>query len=264
MIRRYWKPIATGAAFVGVGSLLYYRYSRRPKSATFDIEIRTRGPDGKPTTTKHTYLISTMDQVNARLREHAVATTTRRPGIVWKQTTAFFASNDPIEDANSCAIVEKAATETSPAGDLLFFAVMDGHSGFHTSRLLSKVLIPAVALELSALAARSVDPNSSKSESSAVAQLAKSIFSPGSPSSIPLDADPARIRLAIQNAFTNLDTELVNAPLRILAQELGDYKGKPIPDLSKHPMALASMQPARSGILSPLDFFLVRKRANRN
>ena len=66
----------------------------------------------------------------------------------------------------------------------------------------------------------------------------------------PLDADPERVAHAIRTAFVNLDQELTSAPLRILAEhvdKLGIQKGA-IPDLSQHPMALASMLPAMSGM----------------
>ena len=68
------------------------------------------------------------EQVEKRLKESAIMQSTLRPGgLVWNRATASLASNNPIEDASASAIVERDQTETGPQGDLLFFAVMDGH-----------------------------------------------------------------------------------------------------------------------------------------
>lgn len=249
MLRRSWKPVVGGAVLVGASSYLYFRLAKQPKAPTFDLSVRVRGPDGKPMVTKRTLPLISKQEVEQRLNEHALSTNSKRPnGIVWKQTTAFLAANDPIEDANASAIIERSATELSPAGDLLFFAVMDGHAGFYTSRLMSKVLIPAVAMELDTLIK---DPASSIPDQSTLQTLKASLF-PTTDATIPLIADPKRVSAAIQNAFVNLDYELVSAPLKVLMQALPEGKlgkGQPVPDLSSHPMALASMVPALSGIL---------------
>ncbi len=46
----------------------------------------------------------------------------------------------------------------------------------------------------------------------------------------PLDADPARVSVAVENAFTKLDEELLQAPLRVLANNMApeDHKNKVI------------------------------------
>ena len=60
------------------------------------------------------------------------------------------------------------------------------------------------------------------------------------------DANPTYVSLAIQTAFANLDSQIINAPLRILAEHL--KQSKDLPDLTQHPMAVASMLPALSGM----------------
>ena len=75
-----------------------------------------------------TFEMLSTEQVDKRLRDGAILQSTPRPGgLVWNRATASLASNNPIEDASASAIVERDQTETGPQGDLLFFAVMDGH-----------------------------------------------------------------------------------------------------------------------------------------
>ena len=75
-----------------------------------------------------TFEMLSTEQVDKRLRDGAILQSTSRPGgLVWNRATASLASNNPIEDASASAIVERDKTETGPQGDLLFFAVMDGH-----------------------------------------------------------------------------------------------------------------------------------------
>jgi pyruvate dehydrogenase phosphatase len=183
-----------------------------------------------------------MKQIEERLREHATFESKPRPGgVTWKYSTAFLPSNDPIEDAHAHEIVQRDESDPSAPGDFLFLSVMDGHSGTHTSQLLSKVLIKAVALELSSLIS-----NPSTAGPSSVFDTVKSTISPAR---LHLGANPERVSIAIQNAFSKLDSELINAPLRVLAANLDEEsrKNKVVPDLSQHPMALATMLPALSG-----------------
>ena len=191
----------------------------------------------------------TKEEVDRRLTEHAVQTSMSRDGVVWNQATAFVPANDPIEDANASEIVKRDANDPSGQGDLLFFAVMDGHGGYDTSRLLSKVLIPAVALELHRIVGQKVED---VPQGKALTGL-RSLLWPtkDAPPTIsgPLDADPRVISQAIQRAFLNLDSEIVDAPLRLLAEEMaknGQDK-QLIPDLSHHPMAQSTLKPAMSG-----------------
>ena len=247
MLRRVWKPIT---ATLVIGGPAYYFYRSHNSNPTFVLPVRTRGADGKTELSDRTISLLPLKEVEARLQENAVSETHNRPnGISWTRTTAFLASNDPIEDANSNQIIERDASDPSAPGDYLFFAVMDGHSGYETSQLLSRILIKAVALELSALTAESNSP-----PQLGLAGRLQSLLWSTRPQSIPcpLDADPHRVSLAIQDAFTKLDTELIQTPIRILANSVDEEsrKMKKIPDLSKHPLALTSMTPAVSGNVS--------------
>ncbi|KIL70258.1 hypothetical protein M378DRAFT_7155 [Amanita muscaria Koide BX008] len=226
---------------IGTPAYLYYRYRY---TQTFTIPVKEKGLDGKPATVnKHLSLMSLKD-VDQRIRENETSVTQVRPnGLIWKHTTAFLASNDPIEDANSCQIIQRDDTDPSAPGDYLFFTVMDGHGGYHTSQLLSHVLINAVALELSQLIQKPQEAKLGRLE------WVKSAIRSPNPQSSPGIPSQQRVSLAIQDAFTKLDSELLNAPLRILANNIDEEssKNKVVPDLSQHPLALPSMLSAISG-----------------
>lgn len=256
MLRRSWKPIAGTIIGIGAPASLYYYYSRvRP--GTFDLQVREKGPDGKRLMATKTFDFLSTDQVEKRLEDGAILQSTVRPGgLVWKRATASLASNNPIEDASASAIVERDKTEAGPEGDLLFFAVMDGHAGTQTSQLLSKTLIPAVAMELSTL----INPPTTK-QSSSILSTISSYFWPTAVSLSPKlsDANPSHFSQKIQEAFMKLDTEITGAAVRLLASEIAksDNKDKDfIPDLTKHPLGQAAILPALSGscaILAVLD-----------
>lgn len=235
------------AAVVVVGTppaYLYYRHYVQDK--TFELPVRVKGPDGKSEMATRTFPLLPLKVLEARIREHATFQSHSRPGgIVWKHATAALASNDPIEDAHASQIVERDPTDPSHPGDYLFFAVMDGHGGYETSRLLSRVLIKAVALELSYL---TNPPSLAKPSYLGSARALLWPFTSHTVTS-PLDADPRKVSLAIQHAFTKLDDELLAAPLRIFANNLDEESRKKnvIPDLSQHPLASATMLPAISG-----------------
>lgn len=247
MLRRAWKPVA---ATVVIGTPAYYYYKARYSAPqTFEIPVKVKGPTGKSEMAARAFPLSTMQELDARIQENATSETNARPdGLTWKYTTANLASNSPIEDAHSSHIVGRDETDPSAPGDYLFFAVMDGHGGYETSRLLSRVLIQGVALELSKLIA---DPQAS-AQSGLLDRLRSILYlAPSKTVKAPLDADPKRVSQAIETAFVNLDNELLQAPLRVLANNMNpdDYKNKTVPDLSEHPLSLTTMLPAISGML---------------
>lgn len=239
-LRRHWRTIAATTAFVGTSGYFYNVYAQRPK--TFNLPVRVKGPDGRRAITMQTFPLLSFADAEARLRANARMQSVSRPnGLVWKHATSQLASNDPIEDAYSHAIVQRDVSPTSQIGDLLFFAVMDGHSGPYTSRLLSKTLIPAVGLELSRLG---------QEPSSFVPPSKKGVFDQllgKTPAATPFDADPTYVSTAIQTAFATLDSEIINGPLRILSEYSQKNPKQAEPDLSQHPMALPTMLPAISG-----------------
>ena len=161
-------------------------------------------------------------EAEQRLSEHAEAASTVRRGVAWKQSTAFVASNDPIEDANASKIIARDPSEKSPAGDFMFFTVMDGHGGYHTSRLLSKILIPAVALGIDSLISQ---PTSFVPKVTGLSAIKAILWPTQATPTKPFDADPKYMSLAIQRAFSSLDADIIDAPLRVLAEVLGLHLG---------------------------------------
>jgi pyruvate dehydrogenase phosphatase len=225
MLRRLWKPIAATTVIVGTPSYLYYRYN---KPQSFDLALKVRGVDGAPVMTTKTFPLLSLSAVEQRLNANVKSDSVTRPGgVTWRHSTASVAANDPLEDAHADAIIARDPSDPVGPGDWLFFTVMDGHGGPHTSRVLSKTLINAVALQLSSL----------------INGASGSIFQK------PAVQSPENISLAIQGAFTKLDEELVNAPLKVLASNIDkeSVKKKIVPDLSQHPLALTTMLPAVSG-----------------
>ena len=254
MLRRTWRPLA-GAVAIGGPAYLYYQYRTKPE--TFELAVRARGADGKPDMQTRTFPLLPLKVLEARLQQNATSNSHHRPGgIIWKHTTASLASNDPLEDANANAIVTRDDTDPAAPGDFLFFAVMDGHGGYDTSQLLSKVLIKAVASKIFALnsANTPASPNAGWLDILKAA-LWLSSPRPSQEPSATRDSDPQRVSTAIVDAFTELDQEILNAPLRVLAGSVDEETRKKgvIPDLSKHPLGLKTMHPAISGTFSSFD-----------
>ena len=241
MLRRVWKPVA---ATVVVGTPAYYYY-RSYQNQTFDLPVRTRDSSGKSEMTTKTFSLLPMKDVDARIRGNTLSETHIRPdGLTWKFTTAQLSSNDPIEDAFANQIVTRDESDPSGPGDYLFFAIMDGHGGYQTSRLLSRILIKAVAAEITQFLQ---DPKPTPQPG--LLDRVRALLWQSSPAALPSNYSPNRVSEAIQRAFTQLDDELISRPLRLLANTLGPegLKKQELPDLSQHPEALSSMLPAISG-----------------
>jgi pyruvate dehydrogenase phosphatase len=252
MLRRAWKPLAATTVLIGTPSYFYYKFT---KQQTFDLAVKMRGADGKPVMATRTFSLLSKDAVSDRLIKDATSDSFTTPGsTIWHYATASVAANDPLEDAHADAIIARDPSDPSAPGDWLFFTVMDGHGGPHTSRLLSKTLISAVVLELSSLIHQT-----DGAPRSGFLETLKSIFRTSSPKLSKDPQNPERISLAIQNAFTKLDQELVNAPLSVLAANLDaeSIKKNILPDLSKHPLALQTMLPAISGAVRFLPIFSI-------
>jgi pyruvate dehydrogenase phosphatase len=249
MLRRAWKPLAATTVLIGTPSYLYYTFT---KQQTFDLAVKVRGADGIPVMANRTFSLLSQNAIQDRLVENASSDSFSRPdSTVWRYATASVAANDPLEDAHADAIIARDPSDPSAPGDWLFFTVMDGHGGPHTSRLLSKTLINAVVLELSSLI------HSQSVPTSGLLEKLKLVFRTSSLKSREDPQNPERISLAIRNAFTKLDKELINAPLAVLAANLDaeSIKKNILPDLSKHPLALQTMLPAVSGTAQSLPVF---------
>ncbi|KAG8736214.1 hypothetical protein FRC10_009563 [Ceratobasidium sp. 414] len=259
------RPALYAITAAGIGYSGYWIYSnglgsRLTGGPSFDIRVRQRSADGRTTMTTKSISQLPDDQIEALLKANAKSESIVRPyGVTWRHSTASLNSNNPIEDANAQLILRqnpkekgKAARGLGGSGDLLFFAVMDGHAGPHTSRLLAKALIPAVALELSTLDKPSAEKGGIESTQRSTAGYLQATlsylvsllpFSLTPFSNVPSE-DPKYVQLAIQTAFANLDSEIVNAPIRVL--EMLQAKAGSIKPW-EHPMAEASMLPALSG-----------------
>ena len=258
MLRRAWKPIAATAA---IGGPTYYFYNQYAQP-TFKIPVRSTGPDGKREMTTRTIPILPLKIIEERINQNATSMSYSSPeGTSWNYSTASLSSNDPIEDANATQIVRRDESDPSAPGDYLFFAVMDGHSGTHTSHLLSKVLIKAVALEIFRLSNPSDETKAAPGVLSTASRL---IWGGTNNLTLPTQTkrrlpttDPKFVSNAIAEAYERLDHELINAPLHILAKGIDEEskKNKTIPDLSHHPLALTSMHPAVSGSCAIMAIF---------
>lgn len=237
MLRRAWKPLTASVALAG-SAYWYYSTTQTPSTETFELPVREQGPDGKPVKVMRRFPLLPKSVIEARLTEQATLDThySSPDGRTWKSTTARVASNNPIEDAHAHGLHPRLPGSPDQR---MFFAVMDGHAGFHTSQLLSRILIPAVALELS----QAATPSTSVYER---VKLALSFGTSGPSKELP----PGATARAVQKAFTDLDYEIISAPLKLLVTNVDQVslrKGL-IPDLSQNPMALPVMQPAMSGM----------------
>ncbi|KZT39594.1 protein serine/threonine phosphatase 2C [Sistotremastrum suecicum HHB10207 ss-3] len=237
ILRRSWKPVLAFSAAVGIGTSSYLYLSRPPKSPSFEIAVKSKNSSGRSEMTTRTLPLLSKLALEERLTAiQGRKSVTRHGGIKWNWHTAQLNANDPIEDTMAQAIVERDEKD----GDYMFFAVMDGHGGFWTSRLLEKVLIPSVALEIGKLGS---DPVSFIPKPKTALEILKSYLPLplGSPPPQPrrFTDDPKYMSLALQTAFANVDSEIINAPLRILSN--------PPKDMSAEPMALPSFLPAMSG-----------------
>lgn len=199
--------------------------------------INTRSPLTGERTKKLIYSLSA-GQVDKLLTENERTETVKdEPGtinLVARYDTNSVASNDPIEDRRAEAIVEssnvsrRGAESQSPntvsdaRGNLAFFAVMDGHSGFHTSAYLSQKLIAFVAVELDKVFHELGDYGKIAQTKAAMPKklwqyIAGTSTSPSS-SGAGLNGDPEIIKRAITRAFVGLDKEIVNTPVELLKE----------------------------------------------
>lgn len=217
--------------------------------ASFKLSYRIRNNAGAIGTATTTIPYLSQQEVENRIgqlnKENAV---TRHRGIKWRWHTAQLNSNEPIEDMIAHRIVEKHKKD----GDYMFFAVMDGHGGSWTSRLLQKVLIPSVALEIQLL---SQYPDAYLAKPKTALEQLKLLVgmnprAADDPAYKGIAEDPKYVSLAMQSAFRKVDQEIINAPLRLLKnsteQLLTDPMTAPslLPSLSGKPSLLPIILPA--------------------
>ncbi|TFK99082.1 phophatase 2C family protein [Pterulicium gracile] len=247
-LRAYWKPL-TALTLPATALAVYSTYT-----PTFDLPVRVKNPDtGKREMVSQAFPLLPQREIERRLHENEKLEVHERVGVTWRQATASLASNDPIEDRSAQAVVKRDVGDAAGEGDYLFFSVFDGHSGFFTSQLLSKILINALVLDLAKLSKGDLDKDTPGSTgflsklnpwSSSTAGV-----SAGGIAGVLRDGNPAHVAQVLRDAYTKLDAELVKAPLVLLANNIPEAskKANTVPDLSEHPLALPTMLPAISG-----------------
>jgi len=192
----------------------------------------------------------TPEECTIKLRTNEESYLVTRGNGVWRYDTNQLASNDPIEDDHITQIIaapspitgEGAQDVTQPIrdlepgqqirfvqnasgqfGDWMFWGIFDGHSGWYTSDLLKRQLIPYVVRELSNLYRQQSSLSTSNSPLLA-------------PSSLAIDQ-------AIQRGFTALDDDIVINSVKKLFQ-----------NPSKR-LAADILLPAHAGSCALLTFF---------
>ncbi|GAA5917715.1 hypothetical protein JCM8208_006702 [Rhodotorula glutinis] len=261
-----------GAAGAAITGFLLYRGSAKSSDdmagptegerTSFTVPVIAQtGATGTKTLT----LLSPAE-TNARLKENEASfAVSRRNNPLIRYDTNNLASNSPIEDDSCCVILERDQ-QSKVQGDLVFFGVFDGHSGWQTSRLLSSSLVSYVARELD-LVFRGSDPYLSLATppSSTSASSSKpsiwSLFSSTPPAPKPqLDKHDPIMQAAIKNAFSKMDHEIVSAPVRLLDKlqregklPTASTKGGAVMGIEQSE-ALSTLLPALSGSCALLAF----------
>ncbi|GAA5885080.1 hypothetical protein JCM6882_007220 [Rhodosporidiobolus microsporus] len=211
-----------------------------------------------------TLTLLTQGETNHRLKENEASfAVSRRNNPLIRYDTNNLASNSPIEDDSCCVILERDAT-SKVKGDLVFFGIFDGHSGWQTSRLLSSSLVSYVARELD-LVFRGSDPYASllpsgtSSSSSSKSPSFWSLFKNSPPPPQPqLDLHDGIVQQAVKNAFSRMDDDIVSAPIRLLDKLQKEGK---LPNMSgagglgvEQSEALSALLPALSGSCALMAF----------
>ncbi|KAG0148380.1 hypothetical protein CROQUDRAFT_90296 [Cronartium quercuum f. sp. fusiforme G11] len=283
--------IASGVIAVGT-TLLWLKSSQRKQkqfgSDSFTVhnrdqfEIPIASYTGSPAAKKTLTMLS-QEETDKLLRKYEATFAVDRSGNpVYRYDTNHVASNSPIEDDSLCTIMARDQSQLPPdlksalTGDMLFFGVFDGHSGWQTSKLLVNRLVPSVGRELQAifrsepeyvatylakeLAATQSAATTTKLDKLEIPNsLMEKIWSILSMSTKPsrfmiknLDEDEEIVQTAIKNAFVRLDEEIVNRPVRML-EEVERRTGKSSTGPLAHELtpqqteSLQALLPALSG-----------------
>ncbi|GAA5959133.1 hypothetical protein JCM3765_006352 [Sporobolomyces pararoseus] len=272
-----------GIAGASLTGYLLYKMNERKSSSAKEGGLTSEGSERNAFTipvleqtgatgTKTLALLSPTE-TNLRLTENQASfAVSRRGNPVLRYDTNHLASNSPIEDDSCCVILERDSKNSKIKGDLVFWGVFDGHSGWQTSRLLSSSLVSYVARELDAVF-RSTSPytdllpNNSSSQNSTSSSKPSiwSLFGGGSSSQtkrpdLELDTHDPILHQAIKTAFEKLDQEIIQAPVRLLDKIQKEGK---LPELKNKSQghfgieqseALNKLLPALSGSCALLAF----------
>ncbi|CAG8576588.1 5394_t:CDS:2 [Acaulospora colombiana] len=128
---KYLRYITGSIVISGIGSSIYY-YFQKEKRPINNLDNQ-----------QHKIILSPTE-ATLKLRENQLSFLLHRNNGVYRYDTNQLASNSPIEDTK----YEEIDSSTKNDGDRLFFGVFDGHSGWNTSKLLSKKLVPTVKEQL--------------------------------------------------------------------------------------------------------------------
>ncbi|CAO1638883.1 unnamed protein product [Sympodiomycopsis kandeliae] len=249
--QREWIIIAVSGLVASGGAYFFWqRKTQKAEEPTGSAEpamrlpstfmITTRSPLTGERVKKPVSLISSREINRLLTANERSETVTEEPGkanLVARYDTNSVASNDPIEDRRAEAIVEASHTTASSTGqspntisntrgNLAFFAVMDGHSGYHTSSYLSQKLIAFVAVELDKVFHELGEYGKiAQTKAAMPTKLWNSLFGGGggaassnNPGTPGLNDDPEIIKRAITRAFVGLDKEIVNTPIELLKE----------------------------------------------
>lgn len=203
-----------------------------------------------------------VEEIDHRLTKYAASMNLARPGsafcfclairrnadvehdsdLVQRMDTSSLASNQPCEDDSVFALLERdhQPSSTGLSKDLVFFGVFDGHSGWHTSKVLRERLISYVARELHKVYQGAFDyqqlrlqslANAGQPEQEASMKPAESFFrrllssgwltksASGNYVLRDLDADDSIVASALRNGFRALDADIVMSPIRLLERQ---------------------------------------------
>ncbi|KAH9811607.1 phosphatase 2C-like domain-containing protein [Melampsora americana] len=131
--------IATGVISIGT-TLIWLKSNQNQKSnqIPFNVPIH-RGQFEIP--------IASHEETDELLKKYEATFKIDRIGNpVYRYDTNHLASNSPIEDDSICTIMKR--DQFTKEGDMLFFGVFDGHSGWQTSKLLVNRLVQSVKDEI--------------------------------------------------------------------------------------------------------------------
>ncbi|KAK4049741.1 hypothetical protein OIO90_005322 [Microbotryomycetes sp. JL221] len=245
--------------------------SNKDDGRSFTVPVVSQ--TGAPSTKTLTRL--SLQETNARLKEHEVSYAVQRKGNpVFRYDTNSLPSNSPIEDDSCCVILERDPSANTQ-GDLVFWGVFDGHSGWHTSRLLSSSLVSYCASELDQVfrgtqpyldLLKDIPPESVTPALAEAANAAKStrsfwsLLSSSPPPKPDLDLYDPILQKAIKTAFERMDNDIKTTPIRMMEKlkREGKLSGKPSPDKGEMDVAqnegMQALLPALSGSCALLAF----------
>jgi pyruvate dehydrogenase phosphatase len=207
-------------------------------------------------------------EAEEKLTRHATSRvfTPVKPTSVVRFDTNYVECNDPIEDRHAEDFVDRNKLYTNGVGGvndpvnkdgsaagIKLFSILDGHSGWQCSQLLSNTLHPMILLSLRSLYAGNYPPTDFDSPTSSTDFLRLYVFSlvPKMKRKIvdtfpflasPAEVSPQTISNSIISAFLALDQQIVTSPLRLIPHVPGK-PGQP----NVRPIVAPMIGPAVSG-----------------